>query len=155
MPAERPEIRTWLADALARRVRHPALEDTLFSRLHELEKGPLEQLGELVRLVIEELRAAQRRLAEQTADLRTLQHTVSTLTTRLDELATRVPPPAPEEGHVLLLPFPGGYRLVGRPGPPPATGDLVEHEGRGFRVLNRGSSPFPGDRRPALLALPL
>jgi uncharacterized coiled-coil protein SlyX len=145
------DIRGWLTEAVARRARHPELEKTLFHQLKELERGPLEQLGDLVRAVVEELRIAQHRLAEQAVDVRTLQQTVAVLTDRLDDLATRVPEPPPvEAGYVLLLPAPDGYRLLQREGPPPAPGELVE----GFRVLNRGSSPLPGDRRPCLLALP-
>jgi hypothetical protein len=158
MPEDRPEIRNWLAEALSRRTRHPALEDTLFHRLRELESGPIEQLGELVHVVIEELRVAQRRLAEQAGDLRSLQQTVVTLTGRLDDLSERVstaqPAPPQAAGHVLLLALGSGYRLVERDGPPPAPGDPVEHEGRAFQVLGHGASPLPGDRRPCVLALP-
>lgn len=157
MPEERPEIRGWLADALSRRVRHPALEETLFNRLRELEQGPLEQLGELVGLVIEELRVAQRRVVEQATDLRALRQTVAALAERVEQLAARVePPPAepePVEGHVLMLPLPGGYRAFVRPGPPPAPGEQVEHEDTRFRVLRVGRSPYPGDRRPCAFAL--
>jgi hypothetical protein len=144
------DIRGWLTEAVARRARHPELEKTLFHQLKELERGPLEQLGELVRAVVEELRIAQQRLAEQAVDVRTLQQTVAVLTERLDDLATRVPAPPVEAGYVLLLPAPDGYRLAQREGLPPAPGELVD----GFRVLNRGRSPLPGDRRPCLLALP-
>jgi hypothetical protein len=149
------EIRGWLSDALARRTRHPELEQTLFHRLHELEQGPIEQLGELVRAVIDELRNTQQRLADQARDLAGLQQTVAHLSGRLDELATRPPEPAPlEAGHLLLLPSPGGYRLADCDGPPPPLGEPVEHEGRRYRTLSRNASPHPGDRRPCLLALP-
>jgi hypothetical protein len=150
----------WLGDALARRSRHPELESILFRRLQELERGPLEQLGELVRAVVDELRIAQRRLTEQARDLRSLQDTVSTLNGRLDELAERVADtpraeadPEAESGYVLLLPSPDGYRLVERDGAVPALGDEVEVDGRTYRALTRNGSPFPGDRRPSLLAL--
>ena len=156
------DIRGWLADAIGRRAHRPALERTLFHQLDALEKGPLEQLGELVRAVVEELRLAQRRLSEQAADLRSLRATVVALTARLEGVEARVPeaeegPPAPPEpeGHVLLVPSPAGYRLVELPGPPPAPGATVEHEGRRYSALSRGRSPFPADGRPCMLVLPL
>jgi hypothetical protein len=148
------DIRGWVAEALARRTRHPELERTLFHRLQELEQGPLEQLGELVRAVVEELRVTQARLTEQTRDLHSLRGTVAVLSERLDELAARGPAmPRVVEGHALLLPSADGYLLVRREGPPPAPGDPVEHEGRRYRVLNRGHAALTGDR-PSLLALP-
>jgi hypothetical protein len=156
MREERSEVRSWLAEALSRRPRHPALEDTLFRRLQEFERGPLEQLGELVHNVIEELRVAQRRLAEQAGDLRALQHTVATLNDRLDDLSGRVAaaPQPPAEGHLLLLGSADGYRLVERDGPPPAAGERVELDDGGFVVLREGRSPLPGDRRRCAVALP-
>jgi hypothetical protein len=150
------DIRGWVAEALARRTRHPELERTLFHRLQELEQGPLEQLGELVRAVVEELRVTQARLTEQTRDLHSLRGTVAVLSERLDELATRAPAPAPAtvaDGYVLLLPSAEGYRLLEQSGEPPSPGDLVEHEARRFHVLSRNASPFPGDSRPSFLAL--
>ena len=150
------DIRGWLADAIGRRTHRPALEQTLFHQLDALEKGPLEQLGELVRAVVDELRLAQQRLNEQAADLRSLRATIAALNARLDGVEARVPeaeePPAPPEpeGHVVLLATSDGYRLVERPGPPPAPGELVE----GYRVLGRGRSPLPDDRRPCVIALP-
>jgi hypothetical protein len=148
------DIRGWVAEALARRTRHPELEHTLFHRLQELEQGPLDQLGELVRAVVEELRLTQGRLAEQTRDLQLLRGTVAVLSERLDELATRAPAPTPvAEGHVLLLPSAEGYVQVPREGEPPVPGEQVEHDGRRYRVLNRGRAALPGGR-PSLLALP-
>jgi hypothetical protein len=150
------DLRGWLSDALARRTRHPELEQTLFHRLQELEQGPLEQLGELVRALVDELRVTQRRVADQAHDLQALQQTVSALTDRVDEAAAaRAPEPPPiEVGHVLLLPSPEGYRLVVREGPAPALGELVEHGGCGYRALSRNASPLPGDPRPSVVALP-
>jgi hypothetical protein len=151
---ERTEARSWLGDALARRTRHPTLEGTLFNRLHELEQGPLEQLSELVHLVVDELRVAQRRLSEQSGDLRALQRTVATLNDRVDRLSEPTPAPEPVEGHVLLLTGAEAYRLAGREGPPPAPGDRLEEGGRSYRILGGGASPLPGDRRRCVLALP-
>lgn len=148
------DIRGWLTEALARRTRHPALEQTLFRQLEQFERGPLEQLGELVRAVVEELRISQHLLADQAQDVQALQQTVASLTSRLDELAGRVPAaPAPAAGHVLLLSTVEGYRLLERPGDPPALGDRVERGGRSYEVLCRNASPFPGDPRPSYLAL--
>jgi hypothetical protein len=173
--------RNWLAEALARRAaRHPDLEQTLFRRLQDLENGPLEQLGGLVRHVIDELRVAQRRVSEQAAELRSLRDTVAALSDRLARVeqervereraeeprpAPAVAPepepepapepgPKPKPGHVLLLALPSGYRLVERDGPPPAAGEAVEHDGVRFRVLGPQASPLPGDQRPSLLGLP-
>jgi hypothetical protein len=149
------DIRGWLAEALGRRTQRPALEQTLFHQLDALERGPLEQLGELVRAVVEELRLAQQRLNEQAADLRALRATVVGLSSRLDALAAEpepAPAPAPA-GHVLLLPGPDGYRLIEQEGPLPAPGELAEHEGRSYRTLGPGRSPLPDDRRPCALAL--
>jgi hypothetical protein len=53
----------------------------------------------------------------------------------------------PVSGHVLLLSFPDGYRLVARDGPPPARGDVLHLEGEDFAVLRLGPSPLPGDWR--------
>jgi hypothetical protein len=157
------DIRGWLAEALGRRTHRPALEQTLFHQLDALERGPIEQLGELVRAVVDELRVAQQRLAEQAADLRALKATVAALGARLDAVTAppseseSEPEPEPEPvapGHVLLLSTTEGYRLVERDGPPPAPGGLVAHDGRDYGVLGRGRSPLPGDRRPCVLALP-
>jgi hypothetical protein len=146
------DIRGWLAEALGRRAHRPALEQTLFHQLDALERGPIEQLGELVRAVVDELRLAQQRLAEQAADLRALKATVAALGSRLDAVtATPVAPePEPEaEGHVLLLATSEGYRLVEREGPLPAPGTVFD----GYRVLGPGRSPLPGDARPCAVAL--
>ena len=147
--------RSWLSDALARRIRHPVLEQTLFHQLDELQRGPLERLGELVQLVVDELRFAQRRLSEQGADMRALQLALAELRDRVDRLESGEPPAAVELGHLLLVPTADGYRLVPRDGLPPAAGDEVVVGGVRYGVLRGGRSPFPADRRPCLLALPL
>ncbi len=149
-------MRSWLSDVLSRRVRRPALEQTIFHQLDELERGPLEHLASLVHMVIDELRLAQRRLNDQARDLRSLERTVSELGSRVEGLAAATPAPeAPvDDGHVLLLSSAEGYRLVDGDGPPPEPGGLVEVGGRRYRVLNRRASPYPGDRRRCALALP-
>ena len=53
----------------------------------------------------------------------------------------------PVSGHVLLLSFPDGYRLVARDGPPPARGDVLHSRESDFAVLRLGPSPLPGDWR--------
>jgi hypothetical protein len=50
----------------------------------------------------------------------------------------------PAAAHLLLLP---GYTLHERPGPAPARGSGVEHEGVRYTVLRHGPSPFPSDPR--------
>lgn len=156
MTGQPGDFRSWLADALGRRVQHPALEETLFLQIDELQRGPLEQLGRLVHMAIDELRLAQARIAEQARDVRTLEQALAALTARVDALspgAGAEPSPPATEGHVLLVSTPDGYRLAARSGPPPAPGDTVEDAGNRYRVLNLGRSPLPGDRRPAALAL--
>ena len=150
MVAERPEMRAWIAEALGLRTRHPALETTLFRRLEDIEHGPLVQIGALVHSVVDELRGAQRRLAEQADELRLLRRTVARLTERLDELAGE---DAVADGHLLLLPGTSGYRLVDRDGPPPVRGEAVEVEGARLRVVGVGPSPLPDDPRRSALAL--
>jgi hypothetical protein len=56
------------------------------------------------------------------------------------------PMPA-ERGHLLLVAWPDGYRLLERDGPPPARQDLLEIDDVGFSVLRLGPSPLPGDWR--------
>jgi hypothetical protein len=62
--------------------------------------------------------------------------------------AVAAPNPEPlVEGHVLLVPWPDGYRLLEREGAPPARGDVLHVDEQGFGVLRLGPSPLPGDRR--------
>jgi len=160
MAEDAPEIRSWLTDVLARRVRRPALEETIFHQLDELERGPLEQLASLVHTAIDELQVARRRLDEQARDVRALRGTIAELTERVDALAAAAaapepePEPEPVQGHVLMLSAPDGYRVVQVSGPPPAPGEALDVDGTAYRVLNRRRSPFPGDRRPCALLLP-
>lgn len=60
----------------------------------------------------------------------------------VDEVA-----PAPVDGHVLLAPATGGYRLLTREGAAPACGSELGLDGGRFLVLRHGPSPLPGDRR--------
>ena len=55
--------------------------------------------------------------------------------------------PRPSTGHLLLVSWPDGYRLVERDGAPPARGDLLAFDEVGFSVLRLGPSPLPGDWR--------
>jgi hypothetical protein len=58
------------------------------------------------------------------------------------------PSPAPPvNGHVLVVPWPDGYRLLEREGAPPARGDVLELGEARFSVLRLGPSPLPGDGR--------
>ena len=62
------------------------------------------------------------------------------------------PSPAPNpghsvSGHLLLVSWPDGYRLLEREGPPPARRDRLDVDGVEFSVLRLGPSPLPGDWR--------
>jgi hypothetical protein len=156
MAEDAPEMRTWLTDVLSRRVRRPALEETIFHQLDELERGPLEQLASLVRMSIDELRIARQRLDDQARDVRALQETMTVLNDRVDALLEPALAAGPlVEGHVLLVLTAEGYRIAEGEGPPPGAGAEIEHEGAPYRVLNRRPSPYPGDRRACALLLPV
>ena len=61
---------------------------------------------------------------------------------------TAEPNPEPRvEGHLLLVSWPDGYRLLEREGALPARGDRLDVDHVGFSVLRLGPSPLPGDRR--------
>ena len=74
---------------------------------------------------------------------------------------SREPQPSPQEeqapaqtevtvaatGWIAFVPSPEGYRLVGREGPVPACGAVLELGGARFHVARLGPSPLPGDRR--------
>ena len=123
-----------------------------FRRLFRRRRPPppvllpsLERLAELIERVVELLdevaavpgRAAPPRRARVPAGARTRSR------------AERAPNPAPSvDGHVLLVPWPDGYRLLEREGAPPGRGRLCSTSRRvGFSVLRLGPSPLPGDRR--------
>ena len=62
------------------------------------------------------------------------------------------PSPAPNpghsvSGHLLLVSWPDGYRLLEREGAPPARRDRLDVDGVQFSVLRLGPSPLPGDWR--------
>jgi hypothetical protein len=50
-------------------------------------------------------------------------------------------------GHLLLISWPDGYRLLEREGAPPARRDRLDVDGVEFSVLRLGPSPLPGDWR--------
>src|SRR4051812_35352172 len=149
-----------VVDALSRRIRHPGLERTLFRRLDADDtgdsSGALAQVEGLLRFAATEWRLARRRIAEHTAELRSLRETVAALVARVELVEARVEAqPTVPAAHVVLLSRPSGYGFVACDGPPPAPGETVEHDGQTYRVLrNGGRSPFPGDARPCVLALP-
>ncbi len=64
-----------------------------------------------------------------------------------DPVPAAVLKPRPSTGHVLLVSWPDGYRLVERDGAPPARGDRLALDEVGFSVLRLGPSPLPGDWR--------
>jgi hypothetical protein len=57
------------------------------------------------------------------------------------------PQAPPVEGHLLFAAGNGGYRLLERPGAPPAAAARVELDGAHYEVLRLGPSPLPLDRR--------
>ena len=159
--------------------RRNVLEETLFRRLEDLRKKPAGDLLELVERTLEVLRATKESLLEQRRELRDLASTVETLRRRVDLLGRAAPPrasalhePAPQEAapapvftpapqpaplvaeHVVLLTTPAGYRLRFEPGPPPLPGSRLFYDGVVYEALHSAPSPFPGDHRPAVLALP-
>jgi len=146
-----------VAEALSRRIRHPALERTLFRRLDDDDTGDsagaLGQVEGLLRFAASEWRLARRRIAEHTAELRSLRETVAALVARVELVEARVA--EQPTAHVVLLSRPSGYVFVPCEGPAPAPGETFKHEGATFRVLRHGGrSPFPQDARPCVLALP-
>jgi hypothetical protein len=154
------ELESRVVDARSRRIRHPALERTLFRRLDGDDTGDaaglLGQVEGLLRFAAAEWRLARRRIAEHTAELRSLRETVAALAARVELVEARVQAQATaSSAHVVLLSRPAGYAFVPCEGPPPAPGETIEHDGASFRVLRHGGrSPFPRDARPCVLALP-
>jgi hypothetical protein len=51
-------------------------------------------------------------------------------------------------GHVLFFPGEDGYAVRDVAGPCPEVGEVLDQDGRGYRVLKVGISPFPQDPRP-------
>ena len=75
---------------------------------------------------------------------------------RLEETTALEAPPEPNGGHLLFVPFAGGYELVEGAGESPSLGEILELDGRPGRyaVTRIIRSPLPGDeRRCALLEL--
>ena len=65
-----------------------------------------------------------------------------------EEIAVPQHNPGPvSDGWVAFVASPDGYRLLGRDGPPPVSGAVLELDGDAFVVLRLGPSPLPGDRR--------
>jgi hypothetical protein len=63
----------------------------------------------------------------------------------------------PGSAHLLFVPTPARYLLIGREGPPPEPGselDVAEAESS-FVVSKVGRAPFPGEPRPCAFLLPL
>ena len=52
------------------------------------------------------------------------------------------------QGHVRFVGFPEGYRLAVSDEPCARAGDVVQIDGRTFRVERIGTSPLPADDRP-------
>jgi hypothetical protein len=56
-------------------------------------------------------------------------------------------------GHVRFILEPGGYKLVDADSAPPAQGDRVEVDGRGYVAVKIARSPVSGDERPCVYLL--
>jgi hypothetical protein len=56
--------------------------------------------------------------------------------------------------HTRLLCTPSGYRIIELDDPPPAVGDVVEHDGSTFTVWRVGPSSFPDDPRRCAVLMP-
>jgi hypothetical protein len=111
--------------------RHPRLEMALFSRVSSQERREdIDELMQELREVAEALYRAERKLAAIEA------------MDGLDADAMRR-----ATTHVRLLSTPAGYAVVEADEPPPAIGDVLEHDGGQFAVECFRQSPFPGDRR--------
>jgi hypothetical protein len=111
--------------------RHPRLEMALFSRVSGQERREdIDELMQELRDVAEALNRAERKLAAIEA--------MDGLDTDAVRRATT---------HVRLLSRPAGYAVVEADEPPPAIGEVLEHEGEQFAVECFRQSPFPGDRR--------
>jgi hypothetical protein len=111
--------------------RHPRLEMALFSRVSGQERREdIDELMQELREVAEALHRAERKLAAIEA------------MDGLDADAMRR-----ATTHVRLLSRPAGYALVEADEPPPAIGDVLQHEGEEFAVECFRQSPFPADQR--------
>src|SRR3954447_9793064 len=126
-----------VVDALSRRIRHPALERTLFRRLDDDDTGDsagaLGQVEGLLRFAASEWRLARRRIAEHTAELRSLRETVAALVARVELVQARVEgQTGATTAYVVLLARTSGYAFVSCEGPPPAPGEKIDHEGATF-----------------------
>jgi chromosome segregation ATPase len=139
---------TRLADAVATARRDAdrssrALEDlTARTDTRDAKTETLESELDALRV---ELITRDGRLADLQAELELFRRASATPTIRRRSEA---------HGHVRLVAFPEGYRLAVSAEPCARTGDVVQMDGRAFRVERIGPSPLPADDRPcAFLAL--
>jgi chromosome segregation ATPase len=81
------------------------------------------------------------RLAEVQAELELVRRTVAT---------SQTPRHSETQGHVRFVGLPEGYRLAVSDEPCARIDELVEFDGRSFRVDRIGRSPLPADDRPCV-----
>ena len=97
----------------------------------------------------EEVEAAEAQLAEREGAVGAHEAALAARRDEVDERARELEPsaPAPEPAHLLFVPGPDGYELVGREGPCPRRGETVLLGERRFLVVKVARSPLPGDLR--------
>jgi hypothetical protein len=95
---------------------------------------------------LERLEAENRRLQDE---IERLQREFTTLKV--------VEAPQPASSHLLFVPTPGRYLLLGRDGAPPEPGSQLDvtEAAASFVVAKVGAAPYPGEPRPCAFLLPL
>jgi hypothetical protein len=58
-----------------------------------------------------------------------------------------------QRSHLVFAWSPGGYRLLERPGDPPAAGSQLDEGGFRLTVVRVGASPLPDDNRSCAFTL--
>ncbi len=107
----------------------PALEGTLFKPSDD-SNDELQELAEQVERLERKLRAV---MDSASLDPESVRAAIS---------------------HTRLVCSPAGYRIVEVDEPPPALGEVIEHDGRIYTVWQLGPSSFPDDPRRCAVLMP-